>query len=54
MIYPNLVAIGIYELDGDELWICGAEQDFPRPTDFTFDRGSRQALNYYRRVKDKK
>jgi uncharacterized protein (TIGR03067 family) len=50
----SLSSVGIYELDGDEWTVCYAAAVRPRPTDFTFKRGSQHIYKVYRRVKDKK
>jgi uncharacterized protein (TIGR03067 family) len=55
--YSNggLVTESIYDfMSDDELQICSALRDHPRPTDFTFKAGSKQSLEVWRRVKDKK
>jgi len=50
----KLVTVGIYELDDNELVICYAASGHPRPTDFTFNRGSYRFFEIWHRVKDKK
>jgi len=52
--WERVVASCIYELDGDELWICGGPNGAPRPNDFTFNGDNLQTLDIWRRVKDKK
>jgi uncharacterized protein (TIGR03067 family) len=49
-----LASVGIYELNEDEWIMCYVSYIDPRPTAFTFDRGSRNNYKIYRRVKDKK
>jgi uncharacterized protein (TIGR03067 family) len=50
----QVVTEGIYSIEGDELKLCCASVGNPRPTDFTYARGSGRFLEVYRRVKDKK
>ena len=50
----QVLKIGIYEIDGDELHKCDTPSRRPRPTDFTFNRDSYQVYHLYRRVKEKK
>jgi uncharacterized protein (TIGR03067 family) len=60
LVYPpnqvgiQAVAEGIYTIVGDEWKMCFATVDHPRPTDFTYARGSGRTLQVYRRVKEKK
>jgi uncharacterized protein (TIGR03067 family) len=43
--------LGIYKLDGDELTICMADPDQPRPQAFQADQGSGQTLMTFRRAR---
>jgi uncharacterized protein (TIGR03067 family) len=42
-------ALGIYEMDGDNLRVCRASPGAPRPTKYSSDAGSGHALMTYRR-----
>ena len=42
--------LGIYRLDGDELTICMAAPDAPRPKTFSADKGTGQTLMTFRRA----
>ncbi|QEH38730.1 hypothetical protein OJF2_73360 [Aquisphaera giovannonii] len=41
--------LGIYKQDGDELTLCMADPDKPRPTSFEAEPGSHQTLMVFRR-----
>ncbi|WP_165221687.1 TIGR03067 domain-containing protein [Aquisphaera insulae] len=44
--------LGIYKQEGDELTLCMADPDKPRPTEFKAEPGSPQTLMVFRRQKD--
>ena len=43
--------LGIYRLEDDELTLCMADADQPRPREFKAEKGSRQTLMAFRRQK---
>jgi len=43
--------LGIYRLENDELTLCMADADQPRPREFKAEKGSRQTLMVFRREK---
>jgi uncharacterized protein (TIGR03067 family) len=43
--------LGIYKLEGDDLTICIADVDQPRPSGFEAKAGSKQTLQSFKRVK---
>ncbi|HEY2158644.1 MAG TPA: TIGR03067 domain-containing protein [Isosphaeraceae bacterium] len=43
--------LGIYKLESDELVICVADTDGPRPTDFDAPAGSKRTLQKFRRIR---
>ncbi len=43
--------LGIYRLENDELTLCMADADQPRPREFTAGKGSRHTLMTFRRDK---
>jgi uncharacterized protein (TIGR03067 family) len=49
--YRDKRILAIYRLDGDELTICVADAEQPRPTAFEAPSGSKRTLQTFRRIK---
>lgn len=47
--YQGQLRQGIYRLEGDEMEVCMALPDQPRPTEFSTERGTGQLLHVFRR-----